>query len=259
MDTEELENYYYSEIASTTIDILKKNGSLMPVSAISDLGGKIHIPITDRERDYNIYDEETEFKAVEFDSIAVIETIQKFPQELRLYGKLVGLVQWEREFWFNQIIDLLEEVGEPIYIRDIFKNNNIKILYKLKFSEDLNFHYAEEEILELIITFKNIFYKVLDEKSIKGLMTFFSTFKVGLNEWRGQSVELLNEIIEISSKSKNKIKFDRLLYKINNRGKFFKSDFSDLSTNELKDFLKNKTDHFNIVDDQIELLNSAKE
>jgi len=235
-------------VAKETVRVLKGMNTLIPAAALADTIKEV--AVLDEDLD-------GEFFHLKITSIDVIEAVKSYPQELRYYGNLIGLVQREREFWFNITIDLLEKEGKSLLISEIVRRVRKMGIYESQFSVTCSNNIAENEILQLVVTFKNIFYKILDQNSLNDIMGFYSHPQIGLNQWRKPSIELLEEIKDILKSSNNKISIDRLLFKINNRGNFYKSDYRELTIEELKSELDKNKQLFDVEDGLLKLIDEV--
>lgn len=230
--------YFHYELAQAISKQLNKLNKLVPAEALAQLIGSI----------YTRYYQDPQL--VEITSVDVIEAVKKYPQEFKLYGNLIGLLQKERELWLNHAYSILEKEGKELTIARIVEKayeQSIDLIYNSK-----NFD-SERIVEEIAKTFSNIFYL---KKDIQGRNSWRESevIYLGLNLWKSKSVELNSEIDEILRNSKISLPISMLCYKINKRANYHKKDFNELRVEELKEELKKMTNIKINEDDTVEIL-----
>lgn len=232
--------------------ILKSYGRPIPPDTLASLIKEVEVESEDNVREHS-----------SFYSVAgsdVFECAKKYNTIFKFYGDNISLKAFERDFWFNEIFNLLEKENEPMEIEQII--HSLANKYQEKFSIRLSdsrrlsdWLFFPEDVHEMIEQMTNTFsYEFTREYEKTGRLEKRVLKKIGLRAWLPESISIVDEITQLLGDNKNSLDINRLLYQINDRKKYYKEDHSDITEEELEEQIKKYPEKFKLEDGIVELI-----
>ncbi len=223
---------FFKAVADAVEDFLKQN-NLFSADILADQIKEVSIEDPDEW--------DPVFEDVK--SSDVLKATEEFPSIFKYYGDRIGLKKYEKDFWLNEIMKILDEENRPIDVVELISSLINK--YQDKFAINLTnntekFKDIRNLIEETTASFDLFFIReyetesnVLSKQLLNDSVRVLKTIRK-----RPPPVPLQDEIIEILKESSEKLNTNRLCYRINDRKKHYKKDMKEITQEELREKLK---------------------